>query len=298
MNMTVSVIIPCTDRTVGLRRCLESAINQDYRGELEVILVENNSQDRTLVSALVSSMDNVNIKHYYLDRCTNANIARNYGADKSSGKYIAFLDSDDWWESEHLQDCYGEILRSGAMALYSGFKLHNGLNIKVIISRAIQKCESGCDFLFSKNAAHAQTSSYFINKEVFKLCRWDESLKRNQDYDFFIRVQSNFTWAFKDKLSVNVFWPVGMARTYSADAFEIFYDKHRAEMSSENKAFYLYEILRALSFVGKHDYNKFLLEASKYRVHLGFVKKLQTYNYSITVLIGKARDLVRKFLVR
>jgi glycosyltransferase involved in cell wall biosynthesis len=277
--MKVSVITPCTDRTVGLRRCLESALNQDYNGELEVILVENNSQDRSVITDLVSSINNINIKHYYLDSCANANVARNFGANKSQAEYVAYLDSDDFWLPNHLSKgivCFEADVE--VSAIYSGYILNDGIKDKQIYSRPISK-ETGYSFLFGSNPGVAQTSSYIVKKELNDLIQWDEELSRSQDYDFFVSVQLAVGWDYNPEMSVVVVWALGEKRKFSVDAFKFFYHKHEKNMLVGEKAGYVSRVLRALSQKTKADYLEFFPIGVGLRSSMGFPGYLYSYGY-------------------
>lgn len=287
----ISVIIPCTDRVIGLKKCIQSILEQKINCDLEVLLIENNSYDRKIIKNLISSINSNLIQHYYLHKCENANFARNYGVTKSSGKYIAYLDSDDWWSEEHLQTCLVEC-EKGAKAVYSGFILDNGVTQEVKCSRAINN-ETPYHFLFSDNESVAQTSSFFLTRDVFDVCRWDESLKRSQDYDFFIEVQKEIGWSFKPKLTVYVYWEIGAKRTICAEAFETFFYKHSPYMSNKEIAEYLCEIIKAFSLVSKVGYEKFSRIIDDYRIYLNKKNRFIISNYYITLILYKIKFILK-----
>lgn len=93
----VSVIVPTRNSAQFLEACLESVIQQSYR-PLELIVVDRNSTDQTL-----------EIAKRYTDKIYNKeperSTQRNYGAQKSSGKYVLFLDSDMQLAPEVLSAC-------------------------------------------------------------------------------------------------------------------------------------------------------------------------------------------------
>lgn len=288
----VSVIIPCTDRTTGLKRCLKSVMRQDYAGDIEVILVENNSLDRSVIPELLKDVNNYSVKHFYLIDCSNANIARNYGVLRSEGTTVAFLDSDDEWLEDHVSssvDCLREH-----NAVYSGFLLDNGFNRKVKKSRKIQPAETPYSFLFGKCAAVAQTSSYMLKKDVLKLYPWDETLKRNQDYDFFIGIQKAVGWGFKPSITSIVYWDEGSSRTYSFEAFSKFYEKHCERMTRNERAAYLVDALNGLATYSKVGYLDFQKKLSPYRAELKIYVSIFTYNILFTKFLINMKSIVRR----
>lgn len=98
-SFDVSVIIPTYNRILMLEEALKSIIAQQFDGTVEVIVVDDNSQDDTSETIskkypfvhLISLKENV-----------GPSAARNQAILKAKGKYIAFLDSDDLWEPNYL----------------------------------------------------------------------------------------------------------------------------------------------------------------------------------------------------
>ncbi|MGD8110912.1 glycosyltransferase family 2 protein [Vibrio sp. TRT 17S01] len=290
-NNTVSVIIPCTDRVEGLEKCLQSVINQKCNCDIEIILVENNSKDRTLIPDLVEKINSSYLKHYYMDECENANWARNYGVDVSRGNYIAYLDSDDWWDNCHIQNSL-DLMVSGTYALYSSYIVDNGKFQKTKQSYDI-KSISPYEFLFGKNAGVAQTSSFFLDRTVFDTVRWDNDLKRSQDYDFFIMVQKSIGWTYNPNSNVIVYWEEGAVRTISTPAFEMFLDKHENMMSKNELAQYLSEISKAVAEKSKIDFIKFKKRLEPVFSYLSLKDRLILKNYFTVSLYIKLRDKFR-----
>jgi glycosyltransferase involved in cell wall biosynthesis len=92
----VSVVIPTLNRCEFLHRCIGSVFNQGY-AKLEVLVVDDGSTDGT--QALIDSLkiQHPEIEYFRNFRRQGPAGARNSGIMKSSGVYIAFLDSDDEW---------------------------------------------------------------------------------------------------------------------------------------------------------------------------------------------------------
>src|SRR5690606_9312317 len=86
----VSVIIPCFNHAHYLSTALESVQDQDHE-QIEIIVVDDGSTDNTKEVATKYP----NVKYIYK---ANAGLpaARNTGIDHSTGKFIVFLDADDW----------------------------------------------------------------------------------------------------------------------------------------------------------------------------------------------------------
>ena len=107
--MKISIILPTYNRAkLFLSRAIDSVITQSYK-DWELIIVDNNSIDNT--KELVHSYQNDKIHLLNIENEGNIAKSRNLGISKAKGDFIAFLDSDDYWESDKLKKCI-DILKS------------------------------------------------------------------------------------------------------------------------------------------------------------------------------------------
>ena len=102
----VSVVIPSYNHARYISRALQSVLNQTYTN-WEVIVIDNHSTDNT--DEVIASFTDPRIT--YLKIHNNGVIAasRNAGIRAAKGKWIAFLDSDDWWTNDKLQICFDYV---------------------------------------------------------------------------------------------------------------------------------------------------------------------------------------------
>ena len=100
----VSVIIPIFGVEAYLTRCIESVICQTY-DNLEIILVDDGSQDNC-----PAICDEYQMKDQRIRVIHKANeglaLTRNAGLRIATGKYVAFIDSDDWISNDHIDNLY------------------------------------------------------------------------------------------------------------------------------------------------------------------------------------------------
>ncbi len=96
----VSVIIPSYNSSSYIMKAVESALNQNYEN-LEVIVADDASTDDSC--ELVQNIDDPRVQ--LIERTENggAAVARNTAIRAATGRYIAFLDSDDYWLPDKLQ---------------------------------------------------------------------------------------------------------------------------------------------------------------------------------------------------
>jgi glycosyltransferase involved in cell wall biosynthesis len=96
----VSIIIPSYNSASYISRLMDSLLSQTYTN-WEAIIVDNNSKDDTI--DLLKKYADSRIKIFTINNEGVIAKSRNLGISKSQGEWIAFLDSDDWWESDKLE---------------------------------------------------------------------------------------------------------------------------------------------------------------------------------------------------
>lgn len=95
-----SIVLPCHNREQFLPSSIGSVIKQSYQ-DWELVVVDDGSTDNT--QNVVKSFNDPRIKYVYQNN-SERSAARNKGIDKASGTWICFLDSDDEYQPEHLQE--------------------------------------------------------------------------------------------------------------------------------------------------------------------------------------------------
>ena len=120
----MSVIVPTFNSSQYVEKTISSVCEQSYQN-WELILVDDCSTDDTVSIARSLALVDPRIQVYEMEINSGAGPARNYAIQRSRGKYIAFLDSDDWWEPEKL---YAQIAHMEAFSLeicYTSYRIVN-----------------------------------------------------------------------------------------------------------------------------------------------------------------------------
>lgn len=108
----ISVIIPVYNVEKYLRQCLDSVVNQTYR-DLEIIIVDDGSTDGSGLICDEYKSSDPRIQVYHTAN-HGLSAARNYALDRIRGDYLAFIDSDDWFEETALETLLSTAQTTGA----------------------------------------------------------------------------------------------------------------------------------------------------------------------------------------
>lgn len=108
----ISVIVPVYNIEKYLSRCIESILSQTYKN-LEAIFINDGSTDNSLEILEKYRKKDKRIK--VIDKKNaGSGAARNDGIEFSNGKYISFLDSDDWYEEDFLKKLYNNLIENNS----------------------------------------------------------------------------------------------------------------------------------------------------------------------------------------
>lgn len=112
MEDLVSVVIPVFNAEQFLDRCLKSIISQTYK-KLEIILINDGSSDNSLKVCEKWSQTDERIKVIHKENA-GAGMARNDGILSAKGKYIMFVDSDDYIDEKTVEKCVFDAQKNDA----------------------------------------------------------------------------------------------------------------------------------------------------------------------------------------
>ena len=99
----ISVIIPAYNAERFIARSLDSVWKQDFHGSMEVLVIDDCSSDATFNLLQKTASAEPRLKVLRQERNQGPAAARNRGIAASSGRYIAFLDADDYWKPSFLK---------------------------------------------------------------------------------------------------------------------------------------------------------------------------------------------------
>ena len=170
----VSVIIPVYNTESYLEKCLDSVINQTYKN-LEIICINDCSTDNSLNILKRYAVKDKRIKLIDLPQNEGVSIARNTGLESAEGKFIAFIDPDDWWEYDLVEKALNKIQNENAdIVLFCHSEYTNN---KIIPKQ--EKLKKIKDILKGTNY-----TKYMLDVSVFI---WDKIYKKDLIKDAGIR---------------------------------------------------------------------------------------------------------------
>ena len=123
----VSVVIPCYKVEPYLNKCVESVVKQTLK-DLEIILVDDGSPDRVPEMCDEWALKDSRIKVIH-KKNAGLGMACNTGIEVATGKYIAFLDSDDWIDADMYQTMYDTAEKFQAQMVFTGLRRVNDVGI-------------------------------------------------------------------------------------------------------------------------------------------------------------------------
>ena len=100
--MFFSVIIPLYNKAPYVAKAIHSVLSQSFT-DYELVVMDDGSKDGSFEVAK-SIIENRGNCHLYRQQNAGVSVARNNGVALSRGKYICFLDADDWWDSFFLEE--------------------------------------------------------------------------------------------------------------------------------------------------------------------------------------------------
>ena len=159
VNGLVSVVIPTYNHAHFIKQALQSVIDQTYTN-WEAIVVDNHSEDST--DSIINSFADARIKILKIYNNGVIAISRNLGIKHARGKWVAFLDSDDWWYPEKLELSV-KVLKNGAqLVCHAENWIKNGTLFRTVKYGPKNKATYR-QLLYGKNCI--STSAVTVNRE-------------------------------------------------------------------------------------------------------------------------------------
>lgn len=196
-----SVVIPTYNCADFLERSLSSVLSQTFQ-DFEVIIVDNSSSDRTPEVISQAREKNSRIAHHIVQNNGIIAYSRNVGIKAANGKWIAFLDADDFWLPEKLEKVHSAIPDNPHVILvcHDAWKVVNG-------ERKIEmRLGSSSDDMYERFLFHGFslfTSAVSVRRDVaLKTGGFSEEKKfiTVEDFDYWVRLSQVGEFLFINEL--------------------------------------------------------------------------------------------------
>ena len=184
-----SIIIPTYNRCDLLRKAVNSVLTQTYKN-FEIIIIDNYSDDNT--QEIVEGFKNNKIIYQKIHNEGIIGKSRNLGIKISSGKWVAFLDSDDYWYRERLQKIYDFLSGNDKYEVVCTDEL---IIDKILSKRKIYKFGPFTENFYKhllKKGNCVSTSASIVKKDFLLKQNINFNENKNfitaEDYDFFMNL--------------------------------------------------------------------------------------------------------------
>jgi glycosyltransferase involved in cell wall biosynthesis len=235
-NPLVSIVVPTVNRPQMLFRALQSIFNQSFQ-DFEVVVVNDAGTEAESVVRKFCYRDNVTYHRHPANRGLAA--ARNAGIRLARGKYISYLDDDDFLYPNHLRTLVEAIAKGEYRLVYSdAMKARQERRGEEYVTVAHEPYPS-TDFDFENLLLRNQAPVLCIMHEktcIDEVGGFDESLRSHEDWDLWIRMGARFPFGHVRQLTCEVSWRADGSTMTSSRQLDYF--KDRRTVFEKNAAFF------------------------------------------------------------
>lgn len=188
-NILLSVIIPCYNVEKFISKTLDSVISEKLEN-YEIILVNDGSADKTFEKLKEYSLKVKNIKIINQNNFGVSN-ARNVGIQNSKGKYLYFIDGDDYLIKGTLGKYLKKLDNKIDIFLFNNIinKNDKDYDTKNNLIANLYSSEEILKNIFLKNILKTVMGNFIVKKEIIikNKIKFDENYKYSEDYNFLIK---------------------------------------------------------------------------------------------------------------
>ncbi|MDF2617290.1 MAG: glycosyl transferase family 2 [Sedimentibacter sp.] len=157
MNL-ISIVIPVYNVEKYLSRCLESILSQSLK-EIEIIVVNGGSTDNSL--EICRYYEKKDSRIIIIDKKNEGvSVARNTGIEKASGKYIGFVDPDDWIEKNMYENMYNTIEKYKCCIAFCNYSKDSRLGSTIKTLKMNKDFLGKLDIIKIQSQVHAGNNNY------------------------------------------------------------------------------------------------------------------------------------------
>lgn len=156
----ISIVIPVFNVELYIEQCLESISNQSYKN-IEIILINDGSEDKSGDICETWTKKDVRIRYFKQDNI-GLGYTRNRGISLAKGRYITFIDSDDWVHKDYIKEMYFKIIENDSDICASNFRCYNE------ISKSLEEIVPFSEIFLNQNFSLQNTMcTKLYKKDIF-----------------------------------------------------------------------------------------------------------------------------------
>lgn len=181
----ISIIMNCHNGEKYLRDSIESIINQSFR-DWELIFFDNFSNDNSL--AIINSIKDKRIRVIHSKKFLKLYDARNEAISCCNGQYVSFLDTDDLWEKNKLEEQINFLdLNKNYSMVYSNFYIKDEIKKKnYVFKKTLLPSGNITKIILRQYTIGILTTC--IRRDFFKTIRFNKEYEIIGDFDFFTKL--------------------------------------------------------------------------------------------------------------
>jgi teichuronic acid biosynthesis glycosyltransferase TuaG len=191
MNTKVSIVTPSYNSGKYIEKTIQSVISQTYE-DWEMIIIDDSSSDNSVDLIKEFCKKEKRIKLLVLDENVGSGRVRNLCIEKAEGRFIAFLDSDDYWSPNKLEKQVNYMIENDYSFTYTQYyEIEDATNqlknlvkspIKVNYKKILQNDYIGC------------LTAMYDTEKLGK--RYMPEIRKRQDWVLWIRILKDIDWAY------------------------------------------------------------------------------------------------------
>lgn len=181
-NPLISVIMNCHNGQEFVQESVKSLISQTYKN-WELIFYDNFSRDLSI--KIIRSFKDKRIKFFKSNKFLKLYDARNNAIKFAKGKYIAFLDTDDYWKKDKLTKQVNFILKKKIKMCYSNYYIHYNSKKKRL---RVLKDNFDVNTKNLINDYNIGILTVLLERSIFKKIKFNKKFEIIGDFDFFIKL--------------------------------------------------------------------------------------------------------------
>lgn len=274
-DVKFSVVIPLYNKAQSIANTILSVLNQSYQN-FEIVIIDDGSTDNS-----VDAVKTINDERIRLINQENQGVsaARNRGIKEASYEWIAFLDGDDLWESNHLE----EIVKM--MKIFPNEKVYT-TSFEYSDKRKMFKHERSSPIFkidnYFKEAIKEKllwTSIVVVHAQCFiEVGDFNINLNRGEDLDLWARLARKYciikssvvtaTYRIEAENRSSLSFDISKSRVYLYD-FSV-------ATTNEEKLYYEDQIIKSLrGFITRRNFRNFFLLLRKHVKNISLIKLLR-----------------------